>query len=82
MKYRGTRGDPSGTSFEQSLFVGWLDNGGLLMPEYIPTCTKEELLSWSSYSYQEICMEMLKVFAGDDFVSTYELKSKLYFLST
>jgi len=75
MLYKSTRGFGSTVTFEETLFTGWNKDGSLLMPEYIPCLNKETLLAWSDHSYEEICIEIFKLFVGMDFMNLEELKA-------
>ena len=74
MKYRSTQGFISNITFEETLLTGWRDDGSLLVPEYIPELSEEELVWLSSLSYKDIVTELFKLFVGEDFISHDELK--------
>ncbi|XP_076069418.1 threonine synthase-like 2 isoform X2 [Oratosquilla oratoria] len=62
MKYCSTRGKESGLAFRDVLFAGYAKDGGLYMPESIPTLTPDELESWSSCSYRELVYNITRKF--------------------
>ena len=49
MKYQSTRGGVSGISFKDAVLMGLADDGGLLVPEFIPDVSAE-LDAWQGYS--------------------------------
>ncbi len=53
-------------SFEQAMLKGIAPDGGLYMPETIPTFTEEELLQFSDYEYHEIAFAVAKKFFADE----------------
>ena len=76
MKYRSTQGSVSNISFEESLYTGWLDDRSLLVPEFVPKLSEEEMLLFSKMSYQEIIVQMFRLFADEDFISVGHLQGK------
>ena len=77
MKYVSTRDGsdfPRQFSFLDAVLEGLAPDGGLLVPESVPTITKEELQSWRSMSYQEVCFCVLRKFATPEEVPDQDLK--------
>ena len=66
MKYRSTRGGVSGCSFEQALFSGYSEDGGLFVPEFIPTVSSDTLQAWSKLSYKELAGEVVHLFISEE----------------
>ncbi|XP_067837819.1 threonine synthase-like 2 [Heptranchias perlo] len=62
MKYMSTRGGLTNVSFEQVLFSGYAPDGGLFMPEEIPSLDLATLQKWSTYSYPELVEEVCALF--------------------
>ena len=77
MKYRSSRGGVSGLSFEDALFSGFLADGGIVMPETIPTISREILSSWSHLSYTELAKKVLSYFISEEEIPVNELNSLL-----
>lgn len=73
MRYKSTRGSVSDISFTDAVMMGLATDGGLLLPEYIPTISKQELAQFRSMKYPEIAYSIIKRFVGDDIPET-ELK--------
>ena len=65
MKYRSTRGQVSGISFKDAVMMGLADDGGLLLPESIPTFDKEELEALAELPYTELAFRVISQFADD-----------------
>jgi len=64
MKYQSTRGGVSGISFKDAVLMGLADDGGLLVPEFIPDVSAE-LDAWQGYSYSQLALEVMSRFIDD-----------------
>lgn len=64
MKYVSTRGATLG-SFSDVLLSGLAPDGGLAMPEVIPTVTPEQLEAWRALSYADLAYEVMRPFITD-----------------
>jgi threonine synthase len=64
MLYKSTRGGESGLSFEKVLLSAYAQDGGLYVPEYLPLFTKEQLKSWSAFTFPQVAAQVLQVFSG------------------
>ena len=64
MRYKSTRGGISGLTFCETLLMGLAPDGGLLLPESIPTIS-DNLESWRSLSFVELAQEIIAIFADD-----------------
>lgn len=65
MRYISTRGGISPVSFKDAVMMGLADDGGLLLPESIPTIGDEELESWRGLSYQQLAFKIISRFVDD-----------------
>ena len=65
MKYRSTRGQVSGISFKDAVMMGLADDGGLLLPESIPTFSKEELRKMVALPYADLAFQVISEFTDD-----------------
>lgn len=65
MKYCSTRGKVSGLSFTETIMMGLADDGGLLLPEQIPTLSKEEPQQLAKLPYPELAFNIISKFATD-----------------
>ena len=90
MKYTSTRDDTKRYTFEEALFSGYAPDGGLFVPEQLPTnvlfpstsastSTKNKVLSeeWPRLGYIGLATEVLHPFLGDESIAKDELKSLL-----
>jgi threonine synthase len=64
VKYISTRGQAPALSFEEVVLTGLAPDGGLYVPETLPTFTKEEIASWAGLSYQELAFNVMKPFVA------------------
>ncbi|TEA78408.1 threonine synthase [Allopusillimonas ginsengisoli] len=65
MKYLSTRGGMAPQSFSDILLEGLAPDGGLALPESIPTIDEATLESWRSLSYAELATRILTLFIDD-----------------
>ncbi len=72
MRYISTRGGVEPISFSQAVMMGLATDGGLLLPETIPTIDTGTLKQWAGLSFQELAVEVMLPFVGDD-ISREEL---------
>jgi threonine synthase len=54
VKYISTRGAAPALNFEEVLLTGLAPDGGLYVPETLPTYSKEQIASWSGFSYTDL----------------------------
>ncbi|XP_064643743.1 threonine synthase-like 2 [Lineus longissimus] len=74
MKFVSTRGTLRGLSFEDALMsTGFLRDGGLLLPERIPTISADTLTKWSTLSYPELVTEVVSLYVSEDEIPRVEL---------
>ena len=65
MKYLSTRGEITPVSFKEAVMMGLATDGGLLLPETLPTVDAGTLASWQDLTYQELALEVLSLFIDD-----------------
>ncbi|XP_072353968.1 threonine synthase-like 2 [Scyliorhinus torazame] len=66
MKYTSTRGEVTDVSFEEVLFSGYARDGGLFMPEEIPSLDLATLQTWSAHSYPQLVEEICSLFISSE----------------
>jgi len=66
MRYISTRGGVEPISFSQAVMMGLATDGGLLLPEKIPAIDTETLKQWGKLSFQELAVEVMLPYVGDD----------------
>ena len=67
MKYVSTRGQSPALSFEDTMLTGLAPDGGLYVPEDVPSLSHEQIAAMAGKSYQEVAFEVMKPFVGDTF---------------
>lgn len=65
MKYISTRGQIEPVGFKDAVMMGLATDGGLLLPERIPTLSVATLDSWRELSYQQLAFELISLYATD-----------------
>ena len=65
MKYISTRGGGTPQSFEQVLLTGLAPDGGLYVPEELPSFSPEQIASWRDLSYVDLALAVISPFIGD-----------------
>ncbi|MBE0501974.1 MAG: threonine synthase [Desulfuromonadales bacterium] len=73
MKYISTRGQIRGISFKDAVMMGLADDGGLLLPEEIPSLTHGDLAALEMLDYQELAFQIISRFATD--IPSVDLKN-------
>ncbi|XP_064304958.1 threonine synthase-like 2 isoform X2 [Phalacrocorax carbo] len=68
MGYVSTRGGAGAVDFEGALFSGYAPDGGLFMPQHIPSLDGDTLRRWSCLSYQELVKEVCSLFITAELV--------------
>lgn len=67
MRYISTRGTAPILSFEEAMLTGLARDGGLYVPETIPTLTKDQIAAMAGQTYEEIAFSVMRPFIGDTF---------------
>ena len=67
MKYVSTRGQAPVLSFEEAMLTGLARDGGLYVPETIPTMTPAEIAALSGLSYEDCAFRIMRPYIGDTF---------------
>jgi len=57
--FKSTRGGTERVTFEQAILSGYAPDGGLFVPESLPTITHTELHQWKHKSFPDICALVL-----------------------
>jgi threonine synthase len=65
MKYISTRGGMAPQSFSKILLGGLAPDGGLAIPEQIPTINAAELKYWRGLGYRDLAFEVISKFVDD-----------------
>lgn len=80
MRYISTRGQAPDLSFEEAMLTGLARDGGLYVPESIPTLSSDEIAAMAGQPYEQIAYTVMRPFIGDTFSDTQfrELIDKAY----
>lgn len=63
--------------FEGALFSGYAPDGGLFMPQRIPSLDRDTLRRWSSLSYPELVKELCSLFVPAELIPRNVLSGEL-----
>ncbi|KAH0583557.1 hypothetical protein H2248_009183 [Termitomyces sp. 'cryptogamus'] len=74
MRYFSTRGGSERLSFEETVLTGLAPNGGLYIPEYIPTLPENWRSDWKNYSFVDLSVAVLSLYILKDEISESELR--------
>ncbi|MEM7731362.1 MAG: threonine synthase [Pseudomonadota bacterium] len=67
MNYISTRGQAPVLTFEQAMLTGLARDGGLYLPETIPTLTHADIAALAGQPYEEVAFRIMRPFIGDAF---------------
>ncbi|WP_439522359.1 threonine synthase [Marivita sp.] len=67
MQYISTRGKAPALGFEDTMLSGLARDGGLYVPETIPTLSADDIRAMHGLSYEEIAFRVMRPFIGDAF---------------
>ncbi|QFU00365.1 Threonine synthase [Halomonas sp. THAF5a] len=66
MRYISTRGQAPALSFEEVVLTGMASDGGLYVPETIPTLGHDELAAMAGLSYAEIAFRVMRPYVNGE----------------
>lgn len=67
MRYISTRGEAPALSFEEAMLTGLARDGGLYVPESVPTWNDAEFHALAGLPYEEAAQRVMQPFIGDCF---------------
>ncbi|MCB2115324.1 MAG: threonine synthase [Rhodobacteraceae bacterium] len=67
MRYVSTRGSAPILTFGEAMLTGLARDGGLYVPETIPTLTPDEIAALGGLSYEEAAFRVMRPFVGEAF---------------
>ena len=67
MRYISTRGTAPELSFEEAMLTGLARDGGLYVPQDIPTLTHAQIAAMAGKSYEDVAFDVMRPFIGDTF---------------
>jgi threonine synthase len=65
MKYISTRGGIEPIGFQDAVMMGLARDGGLLLPQTLPSIDRTKLNAWRNLPYQYLALEVLSLFIDD-----------------
>ena len=65
MRYISTRGGIDPVSFTEAVMMGLAADGGLLLPDPIPSVDSATIDAWKGLSYPELALEVMSLFVDD-----------------
>ena len=65
MKYISTRGQAPALNFEQVLLTGLASDGGLYVPESLPTFSPDDIAAMAAMDYPELAQKIITPFVDD-----------------
>lgn len=66
MNYISTRGQVEPKGFIDTVLMGLGEDGGLMVPEHIPTVSAETLDRWKTLPFRELFIEIFSLYANDE----------------
>ena len=75
IKYLSTKGGVSPVDFDEAVLQGFALDGGLFVPDKIPTITKKQFEEWSTLNFTELAFKILSLYIKSDLVSPDHLES-------
>ncbi|RDL40973.1 putative threonine synthase [Venustampulla echinocandica] len=73
-RYLSTRGGSYGLSFEEVVLKGLAADGGLFIPEEIPTLPQDWQSKWQSLSFSQLALEILSLYISPSEIPRADLK--------
>ncbi|MEM1389241.1 MAG: threonine synthase [Pseudomonadota bacterium] len=67
MYYISTRGEAPCLPFEEAMLTGLARDGGLYLPETIPSLSRSDIAAMAGQRYEEVAFRVMRPFIGDAF---------------
>lgn len=67
MRYISTRGRAPALSFEEAMLTGLARDGGLYVPDDVPSMTAEQIAALAGLPYEEVAFRVMRPYLGDTF---------------
>ncbi|MEY1554766.1 threonine synthase [Yoonia sp. R2331] len=67
MRYISTRGTAPVLTFEEAMLTGLARDGGLYVPETVPTLTPDQIAAMAGQPYEDVAFTVMRPFIGDTF---------------
>ena len=80
MKFKSTRG-LGGVSFEEAVLSGCASDGGMFMPEIIPTISREQMKTWATLTYPQVVEKVMRMCVDQEELSDQEILGTVMIIS-
>lgn len=70
MRYISTRGSAPELSFEEAMLTGLARDGGLYVPQTVPSLSQEDIAAMAGQSYEDVAYTVMRPFIGDTFTDS------------
>ncbi|KAI9019604.1 threonine synthase [Phycomyces nitens] len=74
MKYRSTRGQAQGYTFEEAVMAGLSPDGGLFIPHSVPQLPTNWRKEWANKSFEELAVALLSLYIDQSEIPTKDLE--------
>lgn len=74
IRYISTKGSTAPVPFNEAVLQGFAEDGGLFVPDIIPSLTRDQLQAWASLSYPDLVFELLSLFVEDEIIPAGDLR--------
>lgn len=74
MKYRSTRGLPDLISFSEAVLIGLAEDGGLFIPQKIPSLPLNWRTDWSNLPFNSLALEIFSLFIPESEIPRADLE--------
>lgn len=64
MRYISTRGKAPAASFEEVVLTGLAPDGGLYIPETVPSISRAQLEAWAKLSYSDLAFDVIRLYVA------------------
>ncbi|KAI0672307.1 tryptophan synthase beta subunit-like PLP-dependent enzyme [Trametes maxima] len=75
MKYFSTRGTDQLLSFEETVLAGLAPDGGLYIPEHVPSLPENWRTAWKDHSFVDLSVEVLSLYISPEEIKRQELRA-------
>lgn len=75
MKYTSTRSRSISCTFEEAICTGYAADGGLFVPEKLPSVSVDTLKEWAKLDYPKLAQSVLRLFVSESEVTHDEMTS-------
>ncbi|KAI0657478.1 tryptophan synthase beta subunit-like PLP-dependent enzyme [Cubamyces menziesii] len=75
MKYFSTRGADQLLSFEETVLAGLAPDGGLYIPEHVPSLPDNWQTAWKDFSFVDLSVAVLSLYISPEEISQSELRA-------